>query len=116
MSRLSQLQQRVSEALWRYQLLLQDSVVKEFGSVTLRPTTDTGVHNDDGYGKLYSERSLAFLYVAAMVFQHYSKLSSSDEELNRDTYPKVSNLLYPPTLSPLQQRIYGAQLVSCLSL
>ena len=50
MSRLSQLQQRVSEAVWRYQLVLQDTVTKEFGSTILRPSLAESNHADDGYG------------------------------------------------------------------
>lgn len=51
MSRLAQLQQRVSEAVWRYQLVLQDSVAKEFGTTILRPAGQKNNRDDEGFGR-----------------------------------------------------------------
>ncbi|XP_067942790.1 zinc finger FYVE domain-containing protein 26-like [Watersipora subatra] len=98
MSRLSQLQQRVSEALWRYQLLLQDSVVKEFGSVTLRPTTDTGVHNDDGYGVF--ERSLPNMTASkSSLGVQRSGEASQESELSSEILTYSSGTNTPAALS-----------------
>lgn len=52
LSRCSQLHQRVSEAVWRYQLILQDSIsTREYGSTTVRSVGHDLNLDDEGYGK-----------------------------------------------------------------
>lgn len=51
MVRSSQLQQRVSEAIWRYQLILQESVGKEFGTTVIRAVGQNHSLDDEGYGE-----------------------------------------------------------------
>jgi len=54
MSRSSQLQQRVSEAFWRYQLIVQDTIDRQFGAVGRNSLSLDHTLDDEGYGEATS--------------------------------------------------------------
>lgn len=51
LSRLTLLQRRVSEAVWRYQIILQDSVSNRFGSTEVKAILKDRLLDDEGFGE-----------------------------------------------------------------
>lgn len=59
--RSSTLQRRVSEGIWRHQLILQDSIAKEFGSSAVHSKERDRQLDDEGFGEYYLSNDILLI-------------------------------------------------------